>query len=122
MTQNARFSKWNIQIILGIHSRISILGYLRFEPRPPLVANRKLCYCRTWDICGGNEIYVTIVFFGYLCLKTTPGTSQGMIQSGRTDKPNLLHKNSLPLKVIAKIHSLECKANFIDNYFYFILH
>ena len=53
-------------------------------------------------------------YLGYLCWKTTLGPSHGMIQKRWADTPNLLEST---FKFIAQIHALECKANFIDNYF-----
>ena len=62
-----------------------------------------------------KEIYVTIVL-GIFVLETTLGPSQGMIQRGWADTPNLLKQTKFTFKFIAKIHALECKANFIENY------
>ena len=63
-----------------------------------------------------NDIYVILVlgnfvFGNYTC------PSQGMIQRDGQIHPTYLKKLNLPLNVSQKKYALECKANFIDNYF-----
>ena len=103
------------QFFRGIHPRISILGSRRFAPRSPLVANRNLYYYRTWDICVGKRIYVTILL-GIFSWKTALGPFQVMIQRGCADTLNLLEKINLPLKESQKSR-IRMQSQFIDNYF-----
>ena len=51
---------------------------------------------------------------GYLCWKTKLGPSQGLIQRGWVDTPNLLEKSKSTFKCVAKIHALECKINLFN--------
>ena len=97
------------RIFSGIQPRISTLGPWRFEPRPPLVANRNicvrkrnLCYYSTWDICVENY--------------TWPFPRNDPEGMGAYTQPTW-KKLNLPLNVSQNNHALECKANFIDNCF-----
>ena len=60
-----------------------------------------------------KEIYVTVVLGIFVFSKTALGPSQGMIERGWADTLNLLEETKCTFKYIAKIYSLECKANFI---------
>ena len=113
------FAKWNIQIFPGIHPRISILSPRRFAPRPPLVANRNLFYYRTWNICVVKRnisvfYYSTLdIGVGKLHLPLPRNNREGM---GGYTQPTWKQTKSI-FKCIAKIHALECKAYFLENYF-----
>ena len=117
MAKNAQFTKWNIQFFSRGYipaSQYLFHGTLRLS----LLSSPIEIYATIglWIFVSEKEIYVTIVL-GYLCWKTTLGPSQGMIQRGWADTPNLLEKTKSTFKCIAKIHASECKANVIENYF-----
>ena len=90
----------SIYFFPGIHPRTLVLVPRRFEPRPPLVANRNLCYYWTWDI--GKLHFVP---------------PEDGFRGKRRIHPNDLKKIKVPFKCIVKNHALELKANFIINYF-----
>ena len=69
-------------------------------------------------LCSEKK-FMSQQYLGYLCWKTTLGPSHGMIHRGWADTPNLLETTKFTLKYIAKIHALECIANFIATSFSF---
>ena len=66
------------------------------------IGKRNLCYYGNWDICVGK-----------LHLAPPKEWSRG---DGRIHQ-TYLNKTKSAFKCIPQIHALECKANFIDNYF-----
>ena len=81
------------------------------------VGKRNLCYYRTWDVGVGkrNLCYYSTC---HICVgKLHLGPFQGMIQRNGRMHPTYLKKTKSTFKCIAKIHALECKANFIEHYF-----
>ena len=67
------------------------------------MGKRNLCTYRTWNICVGK-----------LHLAHLKDVSIGDERIQPTDLKNI---NKATLNSFAKIQALECKANFIDNYF-----
>ena len=67
----------------------SLFGTRRFAPRPPLVANRNLCYSSTWNICVEK-----------LHLAPPIEWSRG---DGRIHPTYM----NLPLNVLQKIHAIK---------------
>ena len=68
-----------------------------------------------------NKIYITkFMYVGYLFENytcPTPSPFQGRIQRGWANTHTDVEKNKATFKCIAIIHALQCKANFINNYF-----
>ena len=90
--KNTQFSRWNIFFFRTRHPRTPYLLLGRITPRSSLVADRHLCYYRTYDLCV-----------------THPRTDLGV------DAPSLTWRKIN--KATAKNHALECKANSIKHYF-----
>ena len=100
----------------GIHLRMSIFVLWRFTPRLSLIANRNFAAIEPGIFATENGMYVTIVL-GIFVLENYNWPFPMNDPVWWADTPNLLEKTKSTVLRVAKIHTLQCKENFIENHF-----